>query len=650
MLRQCGIYCVFILLMSATTCIRVFAQQPFVCRGQYFLSLTPQNAAFSQMYRVGTTRSGNLVNLETLSTNLTRMVNAMGYRVKDNFIYGVNPFDATLQRVGSDGIAVSLGVPRGIPRNLIYFAGDVTPDGRFLILIGINTGISRLIKVDLDDPEYAVTVIPLQRNVEILDIAFDPYTGQLYGHDALSQRLVIIDPDTGGLNANFRRGNELAQLGALFFDSYGNLFGYGSLNNDSFDKFVRINKTSGDMEVLAIGPRTDGQDGCACPFTLQLNKTVTPDTAYACTEVVYDFIVSNASGATRFNINLRDQLPADLIPLSIVKNPFGGDVRINSNTVEINRMTVPIGIDTIKLAVRIEDGASGNYANQASLSGLPVTLGSSVLSDNPRSFVELDSTILHVLPKDISFFKDSISVCSGEELVYDIQRQGLEYQWFDGENTGSRALPVPGQYQVTVTDACEQFAYEINVEEVFSSVQILNDNEIEINLGDSFSLTSKYENDDNEVTFQWTGTQDASFTCPQCPNTDVKSLRNEIIKLTMTNSLGCEVSDSVFVRVLRDYVVFAPNIIMANGNTPNDLFYISGNQDISRGKKLLIFDRWGNNIFQSSDFELNNPQGGWDGTFEGTPVEQGVYTWVATIRFINGTERVFAGDLTVVRR
>jgi gliding motility-associated-like protein len=118
----------------------------------------------------------------------------------------------------------------------------------------------------------------------------------------------------------------------------------------------------------------------------------------------------------------------------------------------------------------------------------------------------------------------------------------------------------------------------------------------------------------------------------------------------MTNSLGCEVSDSVFVRVLRDYVVFAPNIIMANGNTPNDLFYISGNQDISRGKKLLIFDRWGNNIFQSSDFELNNPQGGWDGTFEGTPVEQGVYTWVATIRFINGTERVFAGDLTVVRR
>ena len=228
------------------------AQKPFVCQGQYYLSLTKDRSPVSGLYEVKFSQNGQRVVLDTIAESVGLILNGMGYRSTDNFIYGMDPFTGRLRRVGSDGNGVDLGLPRGLPPNALYYAGDVSPEGRFLVVITSGTITPQLVKIDLESPVYQCQVLPLiDRSVSVVDIAFDPFTGVLYGNDIRNQRLVTINSESGSVNSNFPIQRQVDQLGALFFDSFGNLFGYGSFNSLVADKLVAINKNTGIISLLA---------------------------------------------------------------------------------------------------------------------------------------------------------------------------------------------------------------------------------------------------------------------------------------------------------------------------------------------------------------------------------------------------------------
>ena len=63
---------------------------------------------------------------------------------------------------------------------------------------------------------------------------------------------------------------------------------------------------------------------------------------------------------------------------------------------------------------------------------------------------------------------------------------------------------------------------------------------------------------------------------------------------------------------------------------------------------LRIYDRWGSLIYENQNFSLNEPNFGWNGTVKGQKVE-GVFAWYAMVRFIDGAELLYKGDITVVR-
>ncbi|MEL6866591.1 MAG: gliding motility-associated C-terminal domain-containing protein [Bacteroidota bacterium] len=70
--------------------------------------------------------------------------------------------------------------------------------------------------------------------------------------------------------------------------------------------------------------------------------------------------------------------------------------------------------------------------------------------------------------------------------------------------------------------------------------------------------------------------------------------------------------------------VFVPNAFSPNGDGYNDEFQPFISVDLSiMDFQFLVFDRWGTQIFSSSD-----PSIGWDGTLAGKRVDQGVYIWV----------------------
>ena len=63
---------------------------------------------------------------------------------------------------------------------------------------------------------------------------------------------------------------------------------------------------------------------------------------------------------------------------------------------------------------------------------------------------------------------------------------------------------------------------------------------------------------------------------------------------------------------------------------------------------MYIYDRWGNLMFVNENFSPNDPNQGWDGTYNDNLVEQGVYVYVFKY-VIDGREVIEAGDITLLR-
>jgi hypothetical protein len=87
-----------------------------------------------------------------------------------------------------------------------------------------------------------------------------------------------------------------------------------------------------------------------------------------------------------------------------------------------------------------------------------------------------------------------------------------------------------------------------------------------------------------------------------------------------------------------------PNIIYPN-NPVNGAFTLFGN-GIEVIRQLSIYGRWGNLVWQSTNFTPNDLSLGWFGSMNGQEVVQGVYVWVPQIQKADGR---LAGNVAVVR-
>jgi gliding motility-associated-like protein len=106
---------------------------------------------------------------------------------------------------------------------------------------------------------------------------------------------------------------------------------------------------------------------------------------------------------------------------------------------------------------------------------------------------------------------------------------------------------------------------------------------------------------------------------------------------------GCSGYDSIIFHVVNDVVFYVPNAFSPNGDGLNDYAKI-----IQAGYGKLdyfkIFDRWGNLVFGGSNFRQY-----WNGTYRGREAESGVYYWVIKASNIKNEQKLFKGDITLLR-
>ena len=122
------------------------------------------------------------------------------------------------------------------------------------------------------------------------------------------------------------------------------------------------------------------------------------------------------------------------------------------------------------------------------------------------------------------------------------------------------------------------------------------------------------------------------------------------ITLFAVTENGCEAMDSMYVEVTTTRKIFIPSAFTPNGDGRNDYFTIEGSYpNVSQIDRLSIFNRWGGTVFEGNNFPPNSPETAWDGSLNGRPVPEGVYAYVALVRFFDGEVMEFSGSITVLR-
>ncbi len=638
------------------------AQKPFTCEDQFFLTLSSNPTSLNEVLIDPQT---NVVVFKNLNANIPFNINAAGFRIIDNLIYCLNPILGTLIRIDANGQAQTLAnLPLNL--NISYFAGDVTPDGKYLVVIGTGypigglAQIAEIVLIDLELPGYPITTISVNRVGQIFDIAYHPVTGELYGYDSFVQRLVRIDPLNGAFFYDYPASGVPFNSGSLFFDAYGRLFAYGSPTpTTDQNQLYQIDPVTGVSKLLFNGPPAVASDGCSCPYTIILNKTVSANQIFPCTDVEYTFEIVNTSNRPHEGIRLEDQLPPGFTFVKVVSNPVGGNVtsQPGDSFFAIEDMDLSNGKFEIKILVNTGPAAPGIYRNQAVLYNLPAALGGKRVSDNPATPIKDDSTMLIIreLAFDSIFLKKAL--CEGVEVVsLDASSYGasigsvLKYTWQDGSTGPVFDVTTPGNYWAMLTAGCDT-AY-VFYEVVYSSISLellQNEGPGSLQLGDSLYLRSEVINTSDQTFYQWMDPQPGSVRCLTCPETWVRPFNDITYTLRVENELGCFDSATVQLTVAKNKRVYFPNVFNPDAeNVENTFFYPSGDR-FTRISNLAVFSRWGEKIFEAMDVGVNDMNAGWDGTHRGQPMLPGVYVWVATIAFLDGESVTYSGDVTLVR-
>ena len=170
-------------------------------------------------------------------------------------------------------------------------------------------------------------------------------------------------------------------------------------------------------------------------------------------------------------------------------------------------------------------------------------------------------------------------------------------------------------------------------------------NEIELAIGSSVRLIS---NSSADIT-QWQWTPPTGLDNSGIANPTASPKQSITYTCIASNGGGCVARDQVTIRVIcKNTNVFIPNTFSPNGDGQNEVFYPRGT-GLFRIKSMLIFNRWGEVVFENKDFQPNDPSAGWNGTYPGKKAPSDVYIYMVEILCDNNTVIPAKGSITLLR-
>jgi gliding motility-associated-like protein len=152
----------------------------------------------------------------------------------------------------------------------------------------------------------------------------------------------------------------------------------------------------------------------------------------------------------------------------------------------------------------------------------------------------------------------------------------------------------------------------------------------------------------NGPIINWAWTPATGLSCNDCPAPVLRVTNNITYTVWVTNNYGCIATDNLSVSTFcKNSQVFIPNAFTPDGDGLNDVLMVRGVGIFV--KSFRIFNRWGQLVFEKTDFNPNEIKNGWDGKVRGVPATPDVFVYTAEVICDNGIMYTFKGNSTLLK-
>lgn len=168
-----------------------------------------------------------------------------------------------------------------------------------------------------------------------------------------------------------------------------------------------------------------------------------------------------------------------------------------------------------------------------------------------------------------------------------------------------------------------------------------------IDLGYFANINAQISPPFRPVTISWTPSE--TLDCEDCDDPTATPFGTTTYNITIQDETGCIATDSLTIFVNLERPVYIPNAFSPNSDGPNDFFTAYTGPAGRLIKRLKVFDRWGELVFDGVDLTPGDEVAGWDGSFKGKPMNPAVFAYCIEIEFIDEVVVLFEGDVTIIK-
>ncbi len=218
----------------------------------------------------------------------------------------------------------------------------------------------------------------------------------------------------------------------------------------------------------------------------------------------------------------------------------------------------------------------------------------------------------------------------------------ITYTWLMSPHISGNSLNglKAGTYQVVASNGTCADTLSVTIIDMPGPTAAFQPSPSSVNSNTSISFINQSVGGDD---YQWSFGDGATST-DFSPSHSYTSAMLYDVYLYVVDVFGCK--DSVYhtVTVVDGINIYIPNAFTPNGDAVNDVFRPYGTGYDPNDYRMDIYDRWGENIFSSTVFEI-----GWDGRYKGQQLDiNSVFTYRIVVYDMLGKSTLYIGKIVMI--
>lgn len=245
------------------------------------------------------------------------------------------------------------------------------------------------------------------------------------------------------------------------------------------------------------------------------------------------------------------------------------------------------------------------------------------------------------------------TICIGENVQLWVSGAST-YQWLPDAGLNNYLSPAPiaaplitTTYKVVGKDQQNCFT-----DTAYTKVVVGNPTPLTVGRDTNFIAGAKIQlraitAQNNIQKYVWSGGADLS--CVNCSDPVARVVYDECISCKVTNIYGCTSTDTVCIKTFCPTTeVFIPNAFTPDGDGVNDILFIQA-KGVRTIKSFRIFSRWGEPVFEKTNFLPNDANAGWNGKIKGNNANPDVYVYICEVICERGASQFYKGNIAILK-